>query len=82
MCLADMESAKKKRLLGRSCQGSPADTMSDSEMADRNPDRKLSVKYLQFRAHNSLEMTIGRIAEQIMAGSIPDHRGFEMSKCS
>ena len=82
MCLADKGSAKKTRLLGRSCPESPADIMSDSETAGRNPDRKLSVKYLQFRAHNSLERTIGRIAEQIMAGSIPDHRGSGMSKCS
>ncbi len=82
MCLADMGSAKKRRLLGRSSPESPADTMSDSEMADRNPDHKLSVRYLRFRAHNSPERTIGRIAELIMADSIPDHMGFGMSKCS
>ena len=82
MCLADKGSAKKTRLLGRSCPESPADTMSDSETAGRNPDRKLSVKYLQFRAHNSPERRTGRIAELIMADSIPDHRGSGMSKCS
>ena len=49
MCLADKGSAKKMRLLGRSCPESPADIMSDSETAGRNPDHKLSVKYLQFR---------------------------------
>ena len=82
MCLADMGSAKKRRLLGRSCRESPADTMSDSEMAGRNPDHKLSVKYLQFLAHNSPERRIGRIAELIMADSIPDCKGLGMSKCS
>ena len=82
MCLADMGSAKKKRLLRRSCPESPADIMSDSETAGRNQDRKLSVKYLQFRVHNVQGRRKGRIAELIMAGSIQDYREFGMSKCS
>ena len=47
MFQVDMGSATKRRLFGRSYPGSPADIMSDSEMADSNLDRKLSVKYLQ-----------------------------------
>ena len=72
----------KTHSMGRSYQGSPADTVSDSKMADRNRDRRLSVRCLQFRAHNAPEMTIDRIAEQTVAGNIPDRRGFGMSSCS
>ena len=68
--------------MGRSCPGSPADTVSDSKMVDRNRDRRLSVRCLQFRAHNTLEMTIDKIAGPIVAGNILDCRGFGMSSCS
>ena len=82
MCLADKGSAKKTRLMGRSCPESPADIMSDSEMAGRNPDRKLSVKYLQFLARNSPERRISRIVGPIMAGSIQDCKALGISNCS
>ena len=82
MFLADMGSATKRRLSGRSCPGSPADIISDSEMADSNLDCKLFVKYLPYQARNGREMRTGRIAELIMAGSTPCDRGIGMSKCS
>ena len=82
MYLADMGSAKKRRSLGRSCQELPVDKMSDSWMADKNPDHRLSVKYLQFPARNSPERRINRIVGPITAGSIPDHKALEILNCS
>ena len=82
MCLADMGSAKRRRWLGRSCQELPVDKMSDSWMAGKSPDHKLSVKYLQFLARNSPERRINRIVGPIMAGSIPDCKALGISNCS
>ena len=56
--------------------------MSDSWMAGKSPDHKLSVKYLQFLARNSPERRISRIVGPIMAGSIPDCKALGISNCS
>lgn len=82
MYLAGMESVKKRHLLKRSYPELLEDIMFDSELADRGPDHKLSVKCLQSRAHNILEKRRYRIAGLLMAGSIPECRGFGISNCS
>ena len=56
--------------------------MSDSWMAGKSPDHKLSVKYLQFLARNSPERRISRIVGPIMAGSIQDCKALGISNCS
>ena len=56
--------------------------MSDSRMAGKSPDHKLSVKYLQFLARSSPERRINRIVGPIMAGSIPDCKALGISNCS
>ena len=82
MCLADMGSAKKRHSLGRSCPELPVDKMSDSWMAGKNPDRKLSVKCLQLLTRNSPERRISRIVGPIMAGSIQDCKALGISNLS
>ena len=68
--------------MGRSCPELPVDKMSDSWMAGKNLDHKLSVKCSQFLARNSPERRINRIVGPIMAGSIPDYKALGIPNCS
>ena len=82
MYLAGMESVKKRHLLERSCPELLEDIMFDSELADRGPDHKLSVKCLQLLTRNIPERRINMIVGPIMAGSIPDYKALGIPNCS